>query len=53
MIRTYSALTSDLNANPGRLQSMQQEAAKHGWAQVTTKGLLTIVTSVPAAEYNL
>jgi len=53
MIRTFSALTSDLNANPGRLANMQAEAFRHGIVTVATRGPLTIVTAIVAADYNI
>jgi len=52
MIRTFSALTSDLAKNPGRLQSMRNEAVRHGAITVTTRGPLTIVTAVPV-DYSI
>jgi hypothetical protein len=45
MIRTYSALTSDIQSRPQLLESMQTRAHAHGQnVTVTIDGPLTIVT---------
>jgi hypothetical protein len=45
MIRTFSALTTDIQARPQLLESMQTRAHAHGQnVTVTVDGPLTIVT---------
>jgi len=51
MIKTFSAFTSDLKKRPELLEQMKRNAGPT--ADVTTVGILTIVTATTAAEYNL